>query len=66
MSEPVSSQRMADALDDAVERMLKVLLRWGEDRRGPGNGWTLGIADTVEVLVRCRLALAAPRNEVKP
>jgi hypothetical protein len=57
LADAVTSERMADALDEAVERMLKVLLRWGEDSRGPGNSWTLGIAEMVEVLVRCRIEL---------
>ena len=62
MSRPVSD-RMAVALDDAVERMLGVMLRWGEDVRGPCNTWTQPIAETVRVLVDARVALADTKEE---
>ena len=54
-----SSGRMAEALDEAVVRMLAVMLKWAEDHRGPSNNWTQPIAETVEILARSRVALAA-------
>jgi len=61
----VISSRMADALDEAVERMLAVMLKWSEDHRGPSNSWTQPIAKTVEILALSRVALAATQAASK-
>lgn len=41
-------------LDDTIIRMLRVIDRYAEDSRGPNAGWTRQLAETVEVLMRCR------------
>lgn len=52
------SERMDAALDDAVERLLAVALRWAEDKKGPSASWVHSLARTVAVLVDARVALA--------
>lgn len=54
-----ASPRMDAALDDAVERLLAVMLRWAEDKRGPSTSWVHPLAVTVAVLVDARVALDA-------
>jgi len=42
------------AIDETVERLCKIMLRYAEDSRGPSVSYCQGIADVIETLLRAR------------
>jgi hypothetical protein len=57
------ADRMTDALDETVERLTKVMLRYAEDSRGPSIPWVHGLAEIVHSLALTRVALAGVRDD---
>lgn len=54
----MTADRMNDALDETVERITKVMIRFSEDTRGPSIPWVRGLAEVVHSLALTRIALA--------